>query len=161
MKLYLLRHGHAERGEDKSDFKRELTKKGIERTTASAKTLIALEAKPMHLFSSPLVRARQTADILAAAFGIKVDVREEVGPGFSMAAVEKLITSFDNSQEVMFVGHEPDFSKTVSELIGGGRIVMKKGGLARIDVISRSPLRGELVWMLSPKVMARADSDEN
>jgi phosphohistidine phosphatase len=161
VKLYLFRHGHAERGENKSDFKRELTEKGIERTTASAKALVALNAKPMHLFSSPLVRARQTADILAAAFGMKVDVREEVGPGFGKAAIEKLIAAFDNSQDVMFVGHEPDFSTTVSELTGGGRVVMKKGGMARIDVLSRSPLRGELVWLLTPKVMARAETDDD
>jgi len=161
LKLYLFRHGHAEDANGKSDFQRELTKRGIERTTASAKALIALDSKPTHLFSSPLIRARQTADILAAAFGIKVDVREEVGPGFGKESIEKLITSFDNSRDAMFVAHEPDLSTTVAELIGGGRIVMKKGGMARIDVVSRSPLRGELVWMLTPKVMARAAVDDD
>ena len=55
----------------------------------------------------------------------------------------------------LVVGHEPDFSGTISALIGGGSVVMKKGGLARIDVVSRHPLRGSLVWLIAPKVYER------
>ncbi|MBZ0288948.1 MAG: hypothetical protein K8I30_15125, partial [Anaerolineae bacterium] len=54
--------------------------------------------------------------------------------------------------EIMFVGHEPDFSTAVSKLIGGGEIVMKKGGMARVDLFSTTPLRGALVWVIPPKV---------
>jgi phosphohistidine phosphatase SixA len=52
----------------------------------------------------------------------------------------------------MFVGHEPDFGLTVSALIGGGTITMKKGGVARIDVESSEPLHGSLVWLIAPKL---------
>ena len=51
----------------------------------------------------------------------------------------------------MFVGHEPDFSTTISSLVGG-RVVMKRGGLARIDIVSPQPLLGELVWLIAPKI---------
>ena len=51
----------------------------------------------------------------------------------------------------MFVGHEPDFSTTITSLVGG-RVVMKKGGLARVDIISDQPLLGELVWLIAPKI---------
>jgi phosphohistidine phosphatase len=56
---------------------------------------------------------------------------------------------------MMLVGHEPDFSLTISALTGGGRILLKKGGLARVDLTSSEPLQGELVWLLPPKVMTR------
>jgi phosphohistidine phosphatase SixA len=56
----------------------------------------------------------------------------------------------------MFVGHEPDFSTTIASLVGG-RVAMKKGGLARVDIISSQPqpLLGELVWLIAPKVFER------
>ena len=53
----------------------------------------------------------------------------------------------------MVVGHEPDFSATVAELIGGGDIVMKKGGLARVDVTAPVAGGGELVWLLAPPLL--------
>jgi phosphohistidine phosphatase len=53
----------------------------------------------------------------------------------------------------MLVGHEPSFSQVIGQLIGGGRIVMKKGGLARVDVNSIDTLPGELVWLLAPKML--------
>jgi phosphohistidine phosphatase len=53
----------------------------------------------------------------------------------------------------MLVGHEPDFSRTISALIGGGRVVMKKGGLARVDVESIDPPDGELVWLVTSKTL--------
>jgi phosphohistidine phosphatase SixA len=51
------------------------------------------------------------------------------------------------------VGHEPTFSLTIAELIGGGRVQMKKGALARVDV--NRNLQGELVWLLQPKILAQ------
>ncbi len=58
----------------------------------------------------------------------------------------------------MLVGHEPDFSETIAELIGGGRVVCKKGGLARVDVADSSLDDGELVWLLPPKDLARRET---
>jgi len=52
---------------------------------------------------------------------------------------------------VFFVGHEPDFSTTISSLTGA-RILMKRGGLARVDVISQQPMLGMLVWLIAPKI---------
>jgi phosphohistidine phosphatase len=53
----------------------------------------------------------------------------------------------------MLVGHEPDFSLTISALIGGGKVILKKGGLARVDITTIDALQGELVWLLPPKSM--------
>lgn len=161
MKLYFFRHGHAEDAQmpDFDDFTRKLTDKGIERTKAAGKALVELGVKPARLYSSPRTRARETADILAKALGVEVTVREEIGFGFHIPAVETLIAELEPDAEVLFVGHEPDLSATVSALIAGGDIVMKKGGMVRVDISDARPLQGALVWMLAPRVFeAIADS---
>jgi phosphohistidine phosphatase len=154
MKLYFFRHGHAEDadGPEFDDFARRLTDKGIERTEVAARALVKLGVKPARLYSSPRVRARQTADILAKGMGVSVAVRDEVGFGFSADLVPPLIADAGADDEIMFVGHEPDLSTTVTKLVGGGEIVMKKGGMARVDLFSTAPLRGALVWVIPPKV---------
>jgi phosphohistidine phosphatase len=155
MKLYFFRHGLAEDAQmpDFDDFARRLTSKGIERTEAAGRALNRLGVRPACLFSSPRVRARQTADILAKVLGVNVAVREELNFGFSPHQLEGLVDGLKHGDEVMFVGHEPDLSATVSQLAGGGDVVMKKGGLARVDVGGDTPLRGALVWVLPPKLL--------
>jgi phosphohistidine phosphatase len=154
MKLYFFRHGHAEDadGPEFDDFARRLTDKGLERTEAAARALVKLGVKPALLYSSPRVRARQTADILAKGLGVSVSVRDEVGFGFSADLITPLIVDAGADDEIMFVGHEPDLSITVGKLVGGGEMVMKKGGMARVDLFSTTPLRGALVWVIPPKV---------
>jgi len=152
MKLYFVRHSIAEDGNDIQDFDRKLTKEGSDQMRIAAKGMAALKIAPVRIYSSPRVRARQTADIVAETLGLKVEVREEVNFDFNILAIETLIADLSDSEDVMFVGHEPSFSETVGALIGGGKVVMKKGGLSRVDVYSRKPLRGALIWMIAPKV---------
>ncbi len=152
MKLYFVRHGIAEDGNGIQDFDRKLTKEGSDQVRIAAKAIVALKIAPAHIYSSPRARARQTADVVAEALGLKVEVREEVNFDFNVQAIEALIADMNDSEDAMFVGHEPSFSETVGELIGGGTVVMKKGGVARVDVYSRKPLRGALVWMIAPRV---------
>lgn len=153
MHLYFFRHAEAEPGSATlPDHARQLTKRGIERTRHAASVLKSLGIKSVYLYSSPLVRARQTADILAETLGVEVVERTEVGPGFNAQAVAVLVRDARQDDEIMFVGHEPDFSATVSALIGGGWVDMKKGGLARIDIDNVQPLRGMLVWLIAPKI---------
>lgn len=154
MKLYFFRHGQAEDVQmpDFDDFTRRLTDKGRERTEAAGKALVTLGVKPARLYSSQRARARETAEILGKILGVEVIAREDVGYGFHVPVVETLIADLSPNAEVMFVGHEPDLSATVSALIGGGEIVMKKGGMARVDISEVTPLHGALVWMLAPRV---------
>ena len=70
-----------------------------------------------------------------------------------MDAVQELVDDHKHDDRIMFVGHEPDFSETVSYIIGGGNITMKKGGLARVDLYSEHPLHGTLVWLLAPRLV--------
>jgi phosphohistidine phosphatase len=151
MKVYLLRHAEAEEGMV-ADFQRELTGQGIRRIRAAARVLKALGVRPAHLYSSPRVRARQTAEIVGEALDVAVKIDEgldfECGPD----VVARLVTGLRPDDEIMLVGHEPGMSATLHALTGA-RLVMKKGGLARVDVaFYTSPLRGELVWLIAPKV---------
>ncbi len=155
MRVYFFRHGLAEANEDGAlaDSARQLTSRGVVRTGNAARFLNALGVRPGLLYSSPLVRARQTADILGEHLQLAVKVAPELAPGFDIEALEQLTHGLGDKDEVMLVGHEPDFSSTIISLTGLGRVVMKKGGLARVDVTAERPMRGYLLWLLTPKVM--------
>lgn len=156
MELYFFRHALAEIADGTvSDFDRKLTQEGVARTRHSARLLKLLDIAPSRLFSSPLVRARQTADILGHTLETAVQVRKELAPGFNLAALTALTIDLGIDDRVLLVGHEPDFSRTISTLTGGGGIVMKKGGLARVDVTDYHPLSGELLWLIAPKVFSK------
>lgn len=150
MRLYFLRHGIAE-DHASSDAERRLTDKGIAQLEDAARLFRGLDLHLKHLYSSPLVRARQTAEIVGKALDVDVQIRKEVGPGFNVAAVAVLARDLGHEDEALFVGHEPDFSTVVGALIGG-RVIMKKASLARVDILSQSPMSGELAWLLAPKL---------
>jgi phosphohistidine phosphatase len=150
MKIYLLRHAEAE-NMSTSDHNRRLTAKGLKRTATAATVMVSLGIKPAHIYSSPRVRARQTAELVADAMDMTVELDEEVNFGFSINSVESLIRGLGVDEDVMFVGHEPSMS-AVAHGLSGASVVMKKGSLARIDLINRASLRGELVWLIAPKV---------
>ncbi len=155
MRLYFFRHAIAQDPDGIIlDHDRALTNEGILRTRRSARLIKMLGVVPDHLYSSPLLRARQTAEILAITLGVAVQVREEVAPGFNRAAVERLTHDLGDDAEVMFIGHEPDFSTTICELTGA-RVEVKKGSLFRVDLACYQPLEGNLTLALSPKVFQR------
>lgn len=150
MKLYFVRHGIAEDMAD-SDFVRELTPRGRRRVAQSAAVMRQLNLRPQRIYSSPRLRARQTAEIIAAALDCPVALADEVNFGFDLADVSALARDLQRGAEVMFVGHNPDMSLVVNQLTGVN-ISMKKGGLARVDVSDGAASHGELVWLIAPKV---------
>lgn len=159
MKLYFFRHAEAEPGVNISDHERSLTALGVQRTSHAAHVLAKLGVQPHYLFSSPRKRAVQTADLLAEALRLRVQVRDELNFDFDIKALQILLAHVKDDEDVMLVGHEPTFSQTVRELTGG-RLEMKKGGLARVDVLTRAPLNGVLVWLIAPKVFDGLDDEE-
>ena len=159
MILYFLRHGVAGNREDwkGDDALRPLTKKGMKNMVSQAKTIDEMDLELDVIITSPLARAFQTADIVADELdmGDKLVQDERLGPGFGSDDLVEILQSHPEASNILLVGHEPDFSQTISALIGGSRLVVKKGGLARVDVISADPLQGELVWLLPPSAMIR------
>ncbi len=158
MKLYFLRHGEAVDIAE-TDHDRQLTPSGQQRIQHAAQVMKAMELRPQYIYASPRVRARQTAEIVGQALNVTVEISEAVNFSFSPSAVEDLIRGLDRAAEVMFVGHEPSMSDVVGELCGGN-VVMKKGGLARVDMFSQvAPLRGQLIWLIAPKVFDNLNGD--
>ena len=155
MRLYFLRHGIADwpDWDPARDHERPLTKEGLKKMKEQAKTLLALDLKLDAILSSPYTRAYQTADIVAAKLRLDVRTEPRLAPGFNIDKLAEIVASFDEEQALLLVGHEPTFSMIIAELIGGGRVQMKKGALARVDV--NRELQGELVWLLQPKILTR------
>lgn len=153
MRLYFVRHGKAEPGSGAMiDHDRPLTADGAARLQTEAQVLARLGVAPDRIYSSPRVRARQTADILAGALQKQVEVREEVNFDFDLDAVVQLTEGLPDNAEVMFVGHNPSMEAVV-RLLTGAEVLMKVGSLARVDVEpGAGPLRGRLIWLLAPRV---------
>jgi phosphohistidine phosphatase len=151
MRLYFLRHAEAEQLAA-SDFERRLTGRGIRRTQTAAQVLLKLGIKPAHIYSSPRVRALQTAEIVAGVLDLPVEVNDGLDFRFDLEVVEELIDDLAPDAEVMFVGHEPGMSEVVGDLTGAD-VTMKKGGLARVDVdFVTEPFSGQLIWLIAPKI---------
>lgn len=157
MRLFFLRHGLADRSEWYGpDFERPLTHKGKVRMRREAETIVELNLKLDVIISSPLVRAYQTAEIVAEELEMLDDLVEDgrLAPGFDVDDLAEIVAEYPSEARIMVVGHEPDFSETISDLIGGGEVVCKKGSLARVDLYGGPSLRGELVWLIPPKALA-------
>jgi phosphohistidine phosphatase len=156
MKLYFLRHGLADwpNWDTARDDERPLTDDGIKKMQAEAEAIERLDLGLDVIVSSPYTRARQTAQAVADQLGLKVIDDDQLAPGFGVDRLRDVLRRYPNAESIMLVGHEPSFSATISQLIGGGQIVMKKGGLARVDVDSIDSLHGELIWLLTPKLLA-------
>ena len=158
MKLYFLRHGLAwDRTEWKgSDDDRPLTDKGKERMERGAAAMADLGLELDAIVTSPLTRAHQTASIVAAALNTKdkLVVDNRLGTGFGKESVAAVLRDYADSECLMLVGHEPGMSEAISALIGGGRIVCKKGGLACVELAEPSSMKGNLLWLIPPRVLA-------
>jgi phosphohistidine phosphatase len=165
VQLYILRHGEAGKRMPPGgmDSKRALTVTGREEVQEVAQALSALGLELDFMASSPLERARQTAQIVAKALKVKKGSLEEwseLKPEGRRADLYKKLAQFKPETSVMVVGHEPYLSVMIGELAfgspTGGRVVLKKAGLAKISITSFHPkAKGELRWLLAPKHMKR------
>lgn len=160
MELYILRHGEASRRiqTGSKDSERGLTVTGQEEVEDVAKAISELGIKLDFIVTSPLKRAYQTAIIVAKELNFKngnVKEWDELKPEGKREELYRKMTQFKQESSIMIVGHEPYLSIMVSEIVfgnGSGNIVLKKAGLARINVISFEPqIKGELRWLLTPK----------
>ncbi|MBI4547219.1 MAG: phosphohistidine phosphatase SixA [Ignavibacteriae bacterium] len=158
MEIYIVRHAVAvPRGtEGYPNDDRPLTEEGIQKMKATARGIAEIIGKVDVIISSPLIRAHDTAKIVAKAlkYKSKIDLSKEFLPGNSQNSVLDFLVKFKNKKNIMLVGHEPDVGVLASTLLGSNRplIAMKKGAVCRIDV-AELPLKepGKLIWHLTPK----------
>lgn len=163
MNLFILRHGEAEGQADSGgDEARRLTMRGKEKVRAAAAGMRSIGLKFDAILTSPLPRAAETADIVAAAYAN--DPAPQVLPALSggIAPLEALaaMAPFSRHSDLLIVGHEPQLSGIVSMLLSGiGDTVhlrLKKGGCIALELPNRFE-RGsaELRWMMTPRQLRR------
>jgi phosphohistidine phosphatase len=157
MKCYFLRHGVAVEPErwNGTDAERPLTDEGVERMRREAKRLAALALDIDAIVTSPLVRARGTAEIVADAFGARGKLVEDarLGFGFDLKTLGAILREHARAGAILLVGHEPSMSSTIGALLGGARVAFKKGGVACVSITSPSVPAGELEWLAHPKLL--------
>jgi phosphohistidine phosphatase len=138
--LWLLRHGDAADGSP--DAERPLTKKGEKQSRDAGQALAALGVKMDACLTSPKVRAADTARLACEPLGIEPQLEPKLAGGpFDAEALAAGL-----GENVLLVGHDPDFSMAVHDMTGA-QVRMKKGGLAGVE-------KGEIKVLLRPDELA-------
>ena len=158
MRLLIIRHAAAVPGGTPgiADDDRPLTPKGKARFRAAAKGLARLTPRPDVLLTSPLPRARQTAEIAAQAFK---RLEPRLAPALASGRVEDIMAALAKEPRdvtVAVVGHEPTLGALVARLVGaagGGPFAFKKGGAALVDLPDGPLAGGRLVWFVRPRML--------
>jgi phosphohistidine phosphatase len=158
LQLYLLRHADA--GDPEAwtgpDDERPLSPKGEAQAERLATFLNGVRVAVDAVISSPKVRARRTAEIVADGLGAKVRIDGRLASGVRAQTVEAVIEDAGSPARAVIVGHDPDFSELLVTLTGARDLSMKKGALARVDIRGRaSEGRGTLRWLVPPDLLDR------
>jgi phosphohistidine phosphatase len=155
MILFLMWHSNAGAFRDNPalDAKRGLVKEGKEQCMLMARLLGALKAPIDTIVSSPLKRARQTAQLVGTELGFDgaVMTSPALGLNGSFAAFQQMLDEYADREAVLAVGHNPNVFQFLGRLItgkGGAAIRMRKGSIARIDMEQHPP---RLQWLLDPR----------
>jgi len=164
VELYLIRHGVAEeRGAAwPDDGKRPLSDDGMARLRKSARGLEELGVTFDVILTSPLLRTRQTAEIISGGLDAHPHVVQvqSLAPGGTYQTVMVDLEKHARRARIALVGHEPGIGELAARLIGTRHAIeFKKGAVCRIDVDALPPSApGDLRWFLSPKILRRLGS---
>ena len=164
MKLLLVRHAAAVPSGTPGvpDDERPLTPEGASKFRVAAKGLARITRRPDVLLTSPLPRARATAEIAARAFK---RIEPTVEPALAHGSVDEIMIALGKrpaGATIALVGHEPTLSMILARLLGaadGERLAFKKGGAALVDLPDGPSAGGQLVWFLKPKVLRALAGD--
>ena len=163
MELVVLRHGEAGRrvALASDDAERGLTVAGKDEVKDVAQAMKRLDLEFDVIATSPLRRARETAEIVAKELGLDKTLRiwDELKPEADSKILYRRLSRLNQDSCVLMVGHEPFLSTMIGEMITGGRgchIVLKKSGIAKLEISSFTPApTAELRWLLTPRVAKR------
>jgi phosphohistidine phosphatase len=168
MNLYVMRHADAgvPRENPVLDAKRGLIKEGKQQCMLMAGVLTGLKAQIDVIISSPLKRARQSAQFVATEIGFEspILISPALAPNGDCTAIQQLIAEHARREGVLIVGHNPNLHRFLAKLVsgngngnghtqplmqGGGTIRLRKGGIARVD-LARRP--AQLQWLIDPRL---------
>lgn len=153
MQICFLRHGEAEpAAPGGTDESRKLTDRGKRDVRAVGEMLWKARTAPQVILTSPLLRARQTGEVLQEVLGCPAQADERLRSGATLGGLQELIAG-RAEERLLLVGHEPDFSMIVCQLTGG-HVKIKTSGLARVEAERFEPGRGLLMWLISPDLIA-------
>ncbi len=164
MDVFFLRHGEAGRRVSipSKDMERALTESGKREIKQIGESLEKMDLEFNKIVSSPLARARETAEIIAnnQKKPNKVELWDELRPEGNRLDLFRKLSKIRQDVDILLVGHEPYLSNVIGEIISGNnlasRIIIKKGGLARVRISSLSPKpSGELRWLLTPRQLKK------
>ena len=139
------------------DLERPLTESGREDIELIANSLHKLRVGFDRIATSPLKRAKETAEIVARVYEEsfpKLEIWEELRPEGNRQETLQRLSRLKQDSDVLLVGHEPYLSSLIGEVISGNttRILLKKGGIAKVQILSFAPrATGELRWLLTPR----------
>lgn len=164
MILYIVRHATAEQAAaDGDDGARKLTPRARVKMREAADGMRALAVEPDLILTSPLVRATETAEIVATAYpGVPApQVLPALAAGVAASDAVTALKQFARYDEVMIVGHEPQLSSIASLLLSGAadlmHIRLKQAGCIALELPQRFDRGGaELRWMLTLKQLRKA-----
>jgi len=164
MDIYILRHGKAvERSQNiTSDSKRSLTEAGKKEMDCISNAIKNFEIEFDVIISSPLVRAKQTAETALKNVKSKkksVVIWDELKPEINVMQTIKKLATLNPTSSILLVGHEPHLSSLISQIISGSdnaNISLKKGGFAHVrGTPQKSKLIGSLRSVLTPKQLKK------
>lgn len=158
MLIVLLRHGIAEdRRPDLADDDRRLTRKGHRRMKKVARALTRLVPRADAIYSSPLVRAYETAEHVAHSYRgrVAIETTSALRPGSDPAEIRALLARA-TGERLYLVGHEPHLTNLMRALTGitGGELELRKGGCYVLE-LDDAQATARLKWMLAPRVLRR------
>lgn len=157
MRCYFLRHGIAVDPESWSgnDFDRPLTRDGRDRMESEAKAIERLGLDLECIVTSPLLRARQTAEVVAKRLDIESKLIEDqrLAGGFDLERLGAILTAHAATESIMLVGHEPSMSVTIGRAIGNASVELKKAALAGVELRDATATAGTLICLIPPKVL--------
>jgi phosphohistidine phosphatase len=145
--LWLLRHGEAVPHDSKPDDERELTPHGRHQAELAGLALAKLGIEFAACYTSPKLRAVETAQLACRTLNIEPAVAHSVGGRFDRGDALELLHAHGSDDRILVVGHEPTFSQVVHDF-SGGRVDFKKGGVAGLRVERAA---GELLVLLRPR----------
>jgi phosphohistidine phosphatase len=156
VEVYLLRHADAG-NPDKwtgDDADRPLSPKGRRQSERLGRFLARNGFKPNAIISSPKVRALQTAELVAAALGTRIETDHRLGMPVDIDLLSKIVAE-SGGERVVLVGHDPDMSDLAAEMMGAQYLPLKKGEIARFDTtLPLQPAGALLRWLVPPDLIA-------
>lgn len=154
--LVLMRHGVAEDDNPGGDAARRLTTEGLERAGLAARGLVALGVRPDIVLTSPLVRCRQTAELVAGAAGCALADDIRLAPGMSASDLLEVMLEHPDARTIVACTHQPGLTYALADLTGCGQVGFKRPGAAVIDMESPRLGGGRLAAVLPPRVLRAA-----